>query len=54
MCVNDQNYALVIVPQQKKGGIFNPIGQDKSVFISHLNTQKHFFLKLSSFGEVKF
>ena len=33
--------------------IYNPIGQAKSMFISHSNIQNHFCLKLSSFGELK-
>ena len=53
LCVYDQNYALVIVTQQNRG-ISNPIGQDTSGFISNSNIQKHFCLKLSSFGEVTF
>ena len=36
MDVYDQNYALVIVTQQKKKGISNPIGQRESVFVSIL------------------
>ena len=52
VCVYDKNYAIVIVTQQKKRVISNPIGQDKSVLIFHSNIQKYFCLKLRSFGEV--
>ena len=37
----------------KTRGISNPVGKDKSVFISHSNIQNHFSLRLSCFGEIK-
>ena len=53
MCVYDQNYALVIVTQQKRG-IFNPIGQDKSVFIPHSNIKIKNLSETKQFWRTKF
>ena len=52
MWVYDQNYATVIVTQQKKG-VSNPIGQDKSVLISHPNIQKTFLSETKQFWRSK-
>ena len=51
MCVFDQNYALVIVTEPKRD-VCNPFQQEDSGFISYSTIEIHFFLGLSSFGEL--
>ena len=50
VCVNDQNYALMIVTEPIKIGISNPFRQEDFFYIYNLTLQNHFCMGLSSFG----